>query len=184
MRLHDLTESEQMRKYISITEGLDMSDGARMKRAQQMGFDTHNVMYHGTNADFSEFDKGSIGKNFTDSIDGGFFFTQKRRTALSFGGNVLSVFLKPIDVLVVKRPEIDARLEDPNYPTAEFYNPVDVYDRQNAELLQDAKRQGKHAIKIEGFKDDDFMVVFSPSQIRSIDAAFDPSQSESGNLMA
>jgi hypothetical protein len=37
------------------SKGLDMSQPARMQRAQEMGFDTGQVLYHGTTADVKEF---------------------------------------------------------------------------------------------------------------------------------
>lgn len=40
----------------SALRGLDMSQGARMQRAQDLGFDTDNVFYHGAVTDIAEFD--------------------------------------------------------------------------------------------------------------------------------
>ena len=46
----------------AVSEGLDMSKSARMQRAEDMGFDTRETWYHGTNADISDFDIGHAGK--------------------------------------------------------------------------------------------------------------------------
>lgn len=44
-------------------KGLDMSEAARMERAEAMGFDTSKVWYHGTDHDFDQFDDSFLGKN-------------------------------------------------------------------------------------------------------------------------
>ena len=42
-------------------------------------------VYHGTNAEFTVFDKSKIGKNFSDSY-GGFYFTNKESSARYYAG--------------------------------------------------------------------------------------------------
>lgn len=41
---------------LSALRGLDMDQGSRMQRAQDLGFDTDNVFYHGAVTDIAEFD--------------------------------------------------------------------------------------------------------------------------------
>lgn len=64
---------------------LDMSHAARMKRAQDMGFDTERVWYHGTKGDIPEFDKSFTGLSTNaDSAKKGFFFSSTPQTASGY----------------------------------------------------------------------------------------------------
>jgi len=53
-------------------KGLDMSPEGRMTRAQEMGFDTDTVLYHGTTASFDEF---SADGNHENHHGAGMYFT-------------------------------------------------------------------------------------------------------------
>lgn len=57
----------------SIRDGKTFKQDARLQRARELGFDTENVVLHGTNADFTEFrpSKGGL------SGPGVYFFTDK-----------------------------------------------------------------------------------------------------------
>ena len=70
-------------------KGLDMSLEARMARAVEMGFDIENVLYHGTEAQFTEFDKKFIEGKISE---GGFFFTAAKSTAAMGGGSKAILF--------------------------------------------------------------------------------------------
>ena len=86
---------------------LDMSQAARMQRAQDMGFDTSTAWYHGTNADFDEFkpSSGRVGKGIylTKSPEAASAHSVKRLRKGKFGrfvesspegANVIPVFIR------------------------------------------------------------------------------------------
>lgn len=129
------------------------------------------VVYHGTSTDFTVFDKDKVGYNYRESEGGGFFFTQKKRSAenyayLSSGGkegNVVNVYIKIENPLIIKTDS------DNNAP-------ADVYDMRSARLGDDARLDGHDGIIIKGTKEDDLVVAFEPSQIKSVNnrGTFDP----------
>lgn len=64
-----------------LTEGLDMSHDARMMRAEQQGFDTSTVYYHGTDrAGFKSFDLPWVGKTRGTGV----FFTDDEQMASTY----------------------------------------------------------------------------------------------------
>ena len=87
----------------AVDKGLDMSEEARYKRAELMGFNTDCVYHHGSKNKYDVFDKTKIGENYSYSEDSGFFFTKKMRSAENYAllhsggkdkGYVISAFLK------------------------------------------------------------------------------------------
>ena len=153
-------------------------------RAKAMGFDIDNIVYHGTDEKFKEFDPKTIGSNHIDSRNGGFFFTQSQRVASSYGKHVNPYLLKKDNAHIIELPTINPRFEDPNYPTKVYHNPIDVYDTKSADLLDKARYDDRDSITVKGFKNNDLRVVFKPHHIRSLDAAFDPMKKDSGDLLA
>lgn len=153
----------------AIDKGLDMSEKARYIRASSMGFKVDKIYYHGTGNDFDRFDKSTIGENYTYSEDSGFFFTQKKSTAENYAyihsadnkGRVISVFLK------FSNPYLDQT-------TSEYYRPADRFDDDKGNIMHDVNLKGNDSVLIKGVSSDDLCVVFDPSQILSIHAAFDP----------
>lgn len=154
----------------ATNKGLDMSKEARYDRAKKMGFDINNVYYHGTSNYFDRFDKKTIGKNYTYSENSGFFFTKKLLSAKNYArlhtgnkndGRVISVFL---------------RFECPYEETtnSDYYSPPDRFDISSDNILREVNINKQDAIIIRGTKNDDMCIVFDPSQILSIHAAFDP----------
>jgi hypothetical protein len=67
---------------------LAMDQASRMARAREMGFDTNQVYYHGTNKDISNFSTNERG-SATDarSAKQAFFFSDSPRTAQSYAHN-------------------------------------------------------------------------------------------------
>lgn len=82
----------------AVREGPDMSAAARMQRAQNMGFDTERVFYHGTGEDFLEFDPLKMGKTDEGWFGKGFYFSPKPEIANQYAAgrspNVQQVYLK------------------------------------------------------------------------------------------
>ncbi|MDA3808067.1 MAG: LPD5 domain-containing protein, partial [Thiomicrorhabdus sp.] len=141
-------------------KGLDMSHEARMQRARDMGFDTDTVYYHNSSAKFSEFKKGN-----SDGLSGdGIYFSE--HPLAQFGSNQYEVFLK-LENPITKDNQVDGMREINS-------SGIPVKMKKNVlELFPDH----------DGIKNRQEVVVRDSSQIRSINAAFGPEQSDSGNIL-
>lgn len=145
----------------------------RMADAEKMGFDTSKTYYHGASDDISAFRETRQGK----AGEGGVYFTDSPERAskyadmsAKFGGrsgrgdapNVIPVNLK------MQNPYISE--------TGMPYN-------ENVQSLQNA---GYDGIILKGEMPDggDEVISFDPSNIRSVNAQFDPSKKDSANLLA
>ena len=72
----------------AVAKGLDMSTEARMARAQEMGFDTEQVLYHGTDSGgFAKFNEGRYG----------IFFSTNRNMAESYYEGLSGTELSPMN---------------------------------------------------------------------------------------
>lgn len=123
-------------------------------------------VYHGTADKFTVFDKGKIGENYFESgnnENGGFFFTQKKKSAENYaalhsgiesGGHVVSAYLKIENPLV-------------RNANSDYYSPADVYDMHYIELLREAEFKENDGIIIYGTKNDSLYIAFEPTQIKS-----------------
>lgn len=226
-----------MGKLAHLKKALDMSKAARMKRAQEMGFDTETTWYHGTAADIPEFDLSRGGQTTgARSARQGVFLTQDPRTASSYADLAEGGLLDRVSGIIRKmeRPRRDELMQlwrDGDFQklaeladTPELQSAVSevlnlgqnvmplragarnpmIFDAQGSEysdlfdrkglsaVIQKAKEAGHDSLIIRNFDDDpyiggkpaDHMVVFEPEKIRSVNAAFDPEQAASPNLLA
>lgn len=129
------------------------------------------VVYHGTNADFTVFDKKTIGKNFGAVSDLGFYFTPYYEDARGYstdwgkqGARVMKGVLKFQNPLVI---------EDTGWGSA-----IEQTDNRHGDLLRWAQ-EGKHDGIIvrsmdEEFLDDDgnhdtVYIAFDSNQFKSLD---------------
>lgn len=78
----------------AVAKGLDMSTEARMQRARAMGFDVNWILYHGTRAGFSAFERGDLGYHFGSVEQANRRLFQTRRDRGLEGENVLPVYLR------------------------------------------------------------------------------------------
>lgn len=157
-----LWESEISNKYQEIPTKHIKEKDILIER----GFDLDTIYYHGTSANFSEFDLNKSGENFTDALDvKGAFFIKTRAVSEGYGSIIKEVYLNTKNSLIVELPNIDERLEDPNYPTKKYYNPVDIFDQRVADLTQEARLLGKDSIRVKGFIDDDMVVILNEDNI-------------------
>ena len=136
-----------------------MTDEARKVRAEEMGYDTSQIWYHGSPEVFDQFDSEKIGtgpgatlKRFPQ----GHYFTNDK-TAASMYGEPRAFFLKK-----------GFQLDGNNFPIG-----MAAYDAFN-------KGAGDSYISSQG----DVMVIRDPKNIRSIDAAFDPDRASESTLLA
>lgn len=160
---------------------LDMSKAARMKRAKEQGFDVEKTWYHGTREKFDEFDPDMAGKNsqsmrdiepsimLHSNFDEAEFYTLKQ----DYDYNIRSGDSPEVLDLLVKRG---------NFLTKETDDFATNYFDKNARQLY-AESDGMDGILVKG-SDGDQLVIFDPSQIRSVNAAFDPDEIGSSKVMA
>ena len=151
-----------------------------MDRAKAMGFDTDTTLYHGTNRDFSEFevdalpvyDNGQqvLGVFLTPSAGMADRYTEGNDPQLTEtkGGNIIPVYVK-IKNSKVEGYGVISQLE-------EEYEYHEVQDYKDNLVLE-----GYDSIVFKETIDE--IVVFNPENIRSVNAAFDPIQTDSLNVM-
>lgn len=112
------------------------------------------TVFHGTNADFTDFDKKKIGENFALS-EGGFFFTSSEKQASRYGNNVKEVYLNMQNPYVVESPAL--------------ISPTDFYDAHD--LGGEAMANNNDGVIVVGTGDyagKSIYVVFEPKQIRTV----------------
>lgn len=182
----------------AVAKGLDMSQEARMARAEAMGFDTSRVMYHGSPMagfrTFEEIEDGNVG----------FYFTEEPRNAATYSGSrpdagveiqssydgegrpgIYSVYLKMDDPY---RVDFEGRNWDGSLE-GRFDGADDIHY-----IIELAKSMGHDGVIATNILDEgpdgqgyhwgnETHVVFDPSQIRSVDAAFDPDNADSGDIL-
>jgi hypothetical protein len=147
-----------------------MTQEARMERAREMGFDTDTPLYHWTEKSFPSFipsTHGKLGQGVYASRDEGY----GSRYVSEEGGRAMPLYLRgPI-----------ATREDMNRVEQELRDrgvyPDDMKKRKDA-LQGRLKEQGFSAMELSGE-----VVIFDPSNIRSVNAAFDPDAAASPNLL-
>lgn len=150
---------------------LDMATSARMARAKEQGFDTDNIYYHGTDKDFDYFSDKNLGTYFSGSKDYGYMQAQAE------GRQVIPAFLK------IKKPYV-----------AKTQSEIETA-RNNPKLVNKLKSQGYDSITWVSDKDKtkgrsgwgndrSQVFVFDPSNIRSVNAVFDPSKQASSAMLA
>ncbi len=191
----------------AVEKGLDMSQEVRVTRAKKMGFDTSQVLYHGTDIDISEFKPGlrtgEFGIYFAEDPDFAGEFTERRE-----GGNIIPTYIKtenPLDISdigpFVDENNIDGLIElfptemqsfvEESFKDLQETKVGDIFTFnviENSQGLSDALKEG--GIDEIIFEDwgagagETAHVIFDPKNIRSINAAFDPDFKESSQILA
>lgn len=160
---------------------LDMSHEARMARAKEIGFDTDNILYHGTAANFDEFKldlggatsgsrAGSLGVSSSRSPEIANEFAERASLGTMENSSVLPLLHRSS-----KRGRLTLDGSEKNLEVAA--------------TLADSWDAGFDSVLLKNYstpsgKNGDVVVVKDPSQLRSVNAAFDPSKSDSANLLA
>ena len=146
---------------LSSASHLDMSPEARMARAREMGFNTSDTYYHGTHSDFDQFDTSGIGV-----LGRGTYFTRN-------APGTASVWARGEDGSVIPA-YIRGNYPDISEAGALYrYMPGFIQKRMAESRGHDGYTTGGGAI----------VAVHDPSNIRSVNAAFDPAKSSSANLL-
>lgn len=147
---------------------------ARLARAREMGFDTRKTYYHGTTADFAEFN----GDN-----RGAIFFTDRRETAQPYAdqsGKVMEVFINKEGFQEFNIPEGMTDIDVGEY--------IDQARASNAPglIITDIPQMNDMG---EVVYKDTWVIPLDPKRIRSVNAQFSKedtaniyAQAESGDL--
>jgi len=124
------------------------------------------VVYHGSANNFNVFDKKRVGENYSESKQGGFFFTQKLNSAKNYArlhtnlendGFVYYCFLN------IRNPLVRST-------NSEYYSPADRYDISRHEYISELKsKKNIDGIIIFGTKKDNLYVVNNSKQIKLAD---------------
>ena len=158
------------------SKGLDMSRPARMERAKELGFDTGTMLYHGTGADFTEFKPSTFGH-----FGPGIYLTDSPRTAAAFGdGEAQSIMPVYVGGKIATQQTHDFFLES---ALRETTNEPRAYEIA-AKMMQKNGYAGFEVPPIENYSNSSTVILFNPSNIRSVNAAFDPAKSSSANILA
>ena len=149
---------------------LPMDTASRMQRASEQGFDTDQVQYHGTSSDFSEFTPSTVG-----NLGAGIYTTPDANNASSRAA--LIKFRK--DLNPNAGPNVLPLLTRSENPLEVTGNPL----RVDTEHVRD---QGFDSIVRRDSATGDVVETnnFNPQNVRSVNAAFDPDQRNSSNIMA
>jgi hypothetical protein len=221
----DVMEIDESREPSLVGETIAL----RKARAEEQGFDTSTVYYHGTASEFSGFSKDKLGDGTQSrSAKQAFFFSDSPRTAQSYAHNTavrlpVLKLLRDADKAESKGDyaKYDSLLEDaealenrldkdrrngqniipvylPNDDSLRILNmkgrsfdDFGVSD-EISEELKSAKYDGLKGVKFLNLNDSaglaedpsTHVAIFEPSNIRSVNAQFDPSLTESPDLVA
>ena len=121
------------------------------------------VCYHGTDKEFSEFDKKRI-KNGT--FGNGFYFTTSKQSASQYGKNIKGCYLNAKKII-----DIPEEFEDITEFVIEEMNMGKFVQLTNKEATDILIHRGYDAITTPMYYNDDnfeYYVVFEPNQIKSI----------------
>ena len=126
---------------------LPMDTASRMERAAEQGYDVDNPVYHGTDADFNEFDpERAVGSQFWSTTD---------KAAVESG-----------EVGAAGHGVIKELLHKINNPAG--------WDEYDDLFLDEIIGRGYDGLKLPDPDGNSVMVAFEPEQYKSVDAAFDP----------
>jgi hypothetical protein len=179
---------------------LPMDKKSRMARAKEQGFDTETVYYHGSaregyvsDTDITAFDPDNVGDRWR-AEESGFFFSTSTKIANYYAssdrdyhnpgegeGALYAVYLKMTNPLVVdadflqKQNMADVIARD---------GAVSFWDNYQGLIREWVDEAGADSIKLVDSDSGEVMgVMFDPTHIRSVNAAFDPKDKDSANIL-
>lgn len=174
------------------SDPIDMSTEARMQRAAEQGFD-QRVFYHGGSSEFDEFANQRRGNYFTDNPKIADIYAEnaERRwpRANNASPNVMPVRLRGRPLVVSDQRDGSGGWLSNNL--ADVLG-VDLSGtpvaRRGQVLREEANKQGYGFLEVTDMDDlggrQTQFVALDPSNIRSVNAAFDPVNRGSANILA
>jgi len=163
-------------------KGLDMSQAGRMGRAKEMGYDTETVLYHGTTEDFDAFiasENGAYGPGIyfgtTPKIASSYASPNSyRQSEMPDNAKVIPVYLKKGQYASLSKiDDLAAEIRKNNSAIDE--------DASYVEAVKKLQEEGFIGVRD---RQKGYISIFDPSNIRSVNAAFDPEKSGSSTLLA
>ena len=153
-------------------DGLAMDHVSRMARAKQQGY-RDEVFYHGASDDISGFRETKMGK----AGEGGVYFTNDPERASKYAS------------MSAKFGSRSGRGDAPNVTPSRLRMKNPYISEAGMPYNEDIKslaNAGYDGIILKGEMPGggDEVIAFSPDQIRSVNAAFDPAKKDSSNLLA
>jgi hypothetical protein len=165
-------------------KGLDMSQEGTKARARQQGYNTDEVLYHGTDrAGFEKFDVNAPARARSDG-EQAIFLTNNPTKASSFAG-VKNQSIMPLYV----RGKIKTVSADdlPELAIPDGSGQMAYRSEAFSDILRQAKAEGFDGVRFRNVNEGavgDQIAIFDPSNIRSVNAAFDPDKAASPILTA
>ncbi|MEO1187784.1 MAG: hypothetical protein AAFW60_01830 [Pseudomonadota bacterium] len=158
---------------------LPMDEPSRMTRAKEMGFDTDQTFYHGTRADFDEFQPSKEG-----SFGQGVYLTSNPQTAGAHanGPSIDGAKILPLLIRNGKYAEKDLVYE--LYEEISAARPKLTHQQLLKRTQKEMRRRGYTGVKHTYSNGHVEVTVFDPKDIRSKNAKFDPSETNSPILTA
>jgi hypothetical protein len=177
----------------AVEGALDMSQAARMQRAQEQEYD-ERMFYHGGASDIDEFRPGSRGNYFTDNprIADIYATNAQKRLPSEWSNanpNVMPVRLRGPALVVSDQKDGSGGWYANNLAEILGLDVSQIPVLKRAQVLRDeAKRQGYGFLEIQDMDDlggrQSQFVALDPKNIRSVNAEFNPANRGSANLMA
>ena len=151
-----------------------INEEARMQRAQDLGFDTDNVFYHGTASDFAELQPSTVG-----DLGGGVYVTPNPEKASGYAA-------------VRKFMKRQTNNAGPNVLPLRVKSNLNYLDLEGSSIMpfDEARIQSLKDQGYEGIRQFDAdgnviqMNIFDPKNIRSTNAEFDPTKADSADLLS
>ena len=175
----------------AVAKGLDMSQAGRMGRAKEMGFDTETAVYRGLTRPYDA-DTLAPGRFQFLAHDPNVASEYARNFADREGANVVKAFLRKPNPLVIDAGGANwDRIDTRNLPE-ELRAILDPRAAISA-IATAAKSRGYGHVTVRNVVDradggvgspTTVEVIWDPSNIRSVNAAFDPEKSTSSTLLA
>ena len=167
----------------SALRGLDMGQNARMQRAQDLGYDIDNPIYHSTNSSFDSFEipedrflKYGKGVYATPSPNYSDRYIRQNRdleSAYKEGANVMPMYAR--GKIGTEQDWEAARQE----MLAEGVNP-EGYNPMQEEIKRRLQEKGFDGLNMFGNE----IIIYDPKNLRSINAEFDPTKADSADLLS
>jgi hypothetical protein len=162
---------------------MDMSTDARMGMAAEQGFNTNRPLYHVTNASFDAFEipenrfrkygKGVYTSPNPNYVDRYIRENRDIESGYKEGANVMPLYAR--GNLASEKDWEAARQEMMSEGAA-----PPGHNRQQEEIQRRLKGKGFDGLNMFGNE----IIIFDPSNIRSVNAAFDPAKRGSANILA
>jgi len=179
---------ERVGRGADAVDELPMDEASRMARAESEGFDTGTTFYHGTRADIDEFNP-----NPSDAYDSGWlgrgtYVTTNPGTASAYAGLKAGPGGERVMPLYARLNDMKILDVDPSAKVAgqriEMEQGREAARRWAQDQTDELRAQGYDGVRVTYKPGDEELVVFDPKNLRSRSARFDPSRSESANLLA